>query len=149
MAKSPSSTAQADINADRRDITADERDIAHDQADVHTDHRDIGRDRQDIRADRQDIRKDRTDLRAELRGGQRPEGEHLGATRSATLTASNRSVAAGQAQAANGAQHSHPISTSTHPQALTPTVMANNAAAEGKKPPATKPVQQAWWHSVW
>ncbi|MGN6453083.1 MAG: hypothetical protein ACTHL7_08465 [Steroidobacteraceae bacterium] len=127
----------------------DQRDIARDRADITADRQDVWRDRQDIRSDRQDIRKDRTDLRADLRGGQRPEGEHSSATRSATLTASNRSVAAGQAQPANGAQHSHPMSTATHPQALTPTVMANNAAAEDKKPPATKPVHQAWWHWVW
>jgi hypothetical protein len=126
----------------------DQRDIARDKADITADRHDMWRDRRDIRADRQDIRKDRTDLRADRRGGQRPEGEHLSAARSATLTASNRGVP-GQAQAANAAQHSPPMSTSIHPQALTPTVMANNAAAEDKKPPATKPVHQAWWHWVW
>ena len=73
----------------------------------------------------------------------------MSAAHSGTLTASNRGMAAGQAQMANGAQHSHPLPSSTHPQALTPTVMANNAAAEGKKPPATKLVHQAWWHWVW
>jgi len=38
---------------------------------------------------------------------------------------------------------------STHPQGLTPAVMANNAAEETKKPPATKVVHQAWWHWFW
>jgi hypothetical protein len=37
----------------------------------------------------------------------------------------------------------------THPSALTPTVMANNAAAENKKPPSTKAVHQAWYHWFW
>jgi hypothetical protein len=32
---------------------------------------------------------------------------------------------------------------------LTPTMMANNAAAESKKPPTTQPVHQAWYHWFW
>jgi hypothetical protein len=35
------------------------------------------------------------------------------------------------------------------PQGLTPTVMANNAAAENKKPPSTQSVHQAWYHWFW
>jgi len=39
--------------------------------------------------------------------------------------------------------------SAANPQALTPTMMANNAAAEHKKPPSTQPVHQAWWHWIW
>ena len=55
------------------------------------------------------------------------------------------------AQGANGAaQRAHAVQPSAaNPQALTPTVMANNAAAEHKKPPSTQPVHQAWWHWIW
>jgi hypothetical protein len=53
------------------------------------------------------------------------------------------------AQGANGAQRTHLAQQAGKPQGLTPTVMANNAAAENKKPPSTKPVHQAWYHWIW
>ena len=55
------------------------------------------------------------------------------------------------AQGANGAaQRAHAVQPSAaNPQALTPTMMTNNAAAEHKKPPSTQPVHQAWWHWIW
>jgi hypothetical protein len=48
------------------------------------------------------------------------------------------------AQGANGAaQPAHPVQPSAaNPQALTPAVRANNAAAEHKKPPSTQPVRK-------
>jgi hypothetical protein len=50
-------------------------------------------------------------------------------------------VMAGTQRANGSAQRAHPAAA--NPQALTPTVMANNAVAEHKKPPSTQPVHQA------
>ena len=86
-------------------------------------------------------------------GGQLP-----GTVRTSAMTAAAHSgkVMAGTqgtagAQGANGAaQRAHAVQPSAaNPQALTPTMMANNAAAEHKKPPSTQPVHQAWWHWIW
>jgi len=51
--------------------------------------------------------------------------------------------------AANSAQRTHVTQPTAKPQGLTPTVMANNAAAENKKPPSAQPVHQAWYHWFW
>jgi hypothetical protein len=53
-------------------------------------------------------------------------------------------------EAAGGASmHGRTPKPSANPQVLTPTVMANNMAAEKKKPPSTQPVHQAWYHWIW
>jgi hypothetical protein len=158
---------------DQRDIRADEMDLRHDyaaqragtneQRDIAREQADIQRDRADIRSDVQDIRKDRADLRADqrdlrddrsamsgrvARNGHPPLGaERVGAaTHSGVATASARPVLnAG----ANSVQRTPMTQPTAKPQGLTPTVMANNAAAESKKPPAPHPVHQAWWHWIW
>jgi hypothetical protein len=79
-----------------------------------------------------------------IHGRQRAIGA---AAHGSTLVAGTRG--AGTAQATNSAQRAHLTQASTHPQGLTPAVMANNAAEETKKPPATKVVHQAWWHWIW
>jgi hypothetical protein len=69
------------------------------------------------------------------------------ATHSAVATASTQ--AAVRAQGTNGAQRTQ-LTQPAGKQGLTPAVMANNAAAENKKPPATKSAHQAWYHwFVW
>ena len=99
-----------------------------------------------MRADQRDLRSDRSAIASG--GSQRPDSERLGvAARSGTLTASTRGAVA--AQAANGAQRTQTTQPTAKPQGLTPTVMANNAAAESKKPPSTQPVHQAWYHWFW
>jgi hypothetical protein len=157
-----------DIQRDRADLRADARglrqeypeqrageneqgDIARDQADINKDGRDIQRDRADIRADQQDIRRDRADLRADQRdvhgdhsdtrmarhGGPLPSTARMSGMNAA---AHSGKVMAGTQRANGSAQRAHPAAA--NPQALTPTVMANNAVAEHKKPPSTQPVHQ-------
>jgi hypothetical protein len=67
------------------------------------------------------------------------------AARSGTTPANTQA----NTQGASGAQRAHMTSPTTSASTLTPTTLANNAAAEGKKPPQTKPVHQAWWHWIW
>jgi hypothetical protein len=71
-----------------------------------------------------------------------------GATRSGTATVGARAAVNGQG--VNGStQGAHGTQPTAKPQGLTPTVMANNAAAENKKPPSTQSVHQAWYHWFW
>ena len=147
------SNEQADISRGKADITADRRDIQRDRADIRSDQQDIRQDRADLHADQRDLRSDSsTEERMARRGGggQRADSERIGAGAAAhggTLVASTRG--AGTVQATNAAQRPHMAQASTHPQGLTPAGMANNAAEETKKPPATKVVHQAWWHWIW
>jgi hypothetical protein len=93
------------------------------------------------------LRSDRSAARLVRNGGPPLGSERL------TTGAQTRTVAstpgAVAAQGANAAQRADTMHSSANPQALTPTVMANNAAAENKKPPSTQPVHQAWWHWFW
>ena len=156
-----------DIQPDRADLRNDERalrqeyteqragtneqgDITREQADISKDRQDLQHDRADLHADQRDLRSDSSTERMARRGGQRADSERIGAGATAhggTLVASTRG--AGTVQATNAAQRPHMAQASTHPQGLTPAGMANNAAEETKKPPATKVVHQAWWHWFW
>jgi hypothetical protein len=143
---------QGEIARDQADLQADRADIARDQADLRADRMDArSDDGRDVRTDKGDFRNDRQDVRAARNAGQasaarvaRNGGPAPGAT--ARETVAPRSVAA-----TNGAQRTQLQGrpATTHPSALTPTVMANNAAAENKKPPSTKVVHQAWYHWFW
>jgi hypothetical protein len=149
--------------AAQRAGTNEQRDIARDQADIRSDRADIQRDRADIRSDVQDIRKDRADLRADqrdLRSDRSAMNERvarnshppLGTERMGTATRSGVATASAQPAVnagASTAQRTHTTQPTAKPQGLTPTVMANNTAAESKKPPATHPVHQAWYHWFW
>ena len=132
FARSATCAAQADINTDRREIASDERDIARDQAAVRTYDRAI----------------------AQMLSHVRP-GVRLGIfrpqvvlIRTHILTAACRreQSARHQPRVAAATTASTRASGNAKPRELTPTVMANNAAAENKKPPATQHVHQAWYH---
>ena len=163
---------KADVKADRReieldraDIRADRVDISSDKADIQADRRDIARDQADLRADRMDARSDDGQDVRTSKGDFRHDREDMRAARNAGQASTARvarnggpppgamprePAAARRVAATNGPQRTHmqPQAT-THPSALTPTVMANNAAAENKKPPSTKAVHQAWYHWFW
>src|SRR5262249_8405662 len=164
-----------DMRADRADLRHDyaaqraggnnQRDIARDQADIRSDRADIQRDRADIRSDQQDIRKARADLRADQRDLRnehsasaarvaRNGGPSLGTQRETAAMHSGSATtvsarAAVNGQGADSVQRAPGTQPNAKPQGLTPTVMANNAAAENKKPPSTRSVHQAWYHWVW
>jgi hypothetical protein len=71
------------------------------------------------------------------------------ATRSGATTVGARATGNGQVANSTSAQRTGMTQATAKPQGLTPTVMANNAAAENKKPPSTQSVHQAWYHWFW
>jgi hypothetical protein len=88
------------------------------------------------------LRSDRSSTRVARNGG-----SAFGTER---MTAAARSgTTPGNTQGATGAQRAHMTSPTTSASTLTPTTLANNAAAEDRKPPQTKPVHQPWWHWIW
>jgi hypothetical protein len=138
---------QRDISRDKADITADRRDIVRDRADIRADQRDIRRDRADLRADEHELRGENTTARVGHNGDQRLNGEQWDAARrGGTLTAHAQGAAGAQA---SGSATTRARTSKPSAQVLTPTVMANNMAAEKKKPPSTQPVHQAWYHWIW
>jgi hypothetical protein len=132
---------QRDIARDKADIRADRRDIERDRADIRSDQRDLRADARDVRADRSDVRDDRRDVRSD---SDRMRGGHA----SRTLTAMNE---ANGARAVHGAttRDDGATQTAAGQPGVTAKTLADNAAANDKKPSATQTAHQPWYHFLW
>src|SRR5262249_35958549 len=149
------------IRADRQDLQRDyaaqragknvQADIARDKADLRADYQDVNRDRADIRADRRDLHADGRDLRADhgdLRHGERL-GRHPGPAFNRGGVTADRLGTATSPRLADSRQARTVAQAADARKGLTPTMLANNAAAEAKKPPTTKATHKAWYHWWW
>jgi hypothetical protein len=150
---------QSQISQLKANMQTDRQDIAQDRANMRTDGGDIRTDRQDIRQDRRDLREDGNDFRngdwRGMRGDRQDQwlARNNGGPADQRMTVDarwNASAVANAQGAVNDAQRGATTTAQARrPQGLTPTMLANNAAEQAKKPPTTQPAHQAWYHFWW
>jgi hypothetical protein len=140
------------IYQDREDLTRNKEDLRSDQQQIQADRQDIGKDRRQLTADERssgnNFRNGGNDLRnqrGDLHNGSNDDFRRSGwqESRQGANGAWNANDRWHDGQPAMSAKPGAPV------QGITPTTLANNAAADKNKPPTTKPGSQPWYHSFW